>query len=110
MFWHELVLAGVGGRTIAEAKARLTYNEAQSWFLYMQERGTFSLGQRIDEMSATLGYMLAAVNGVKNKSVEDYLPDRSKPKRKDKKIDLKRKVGVNELAAVLGAKKWRGKK
>lgn len=38
--WHELVLHGVGGRTIAEAKQRLSYHEALQWFAYLKKHGT----------------------------------------------------------------------
>lgn len=111
MFWHELVLAGVGGRTITEAKAAMTYNEAQAWWLYMQERGTLSLGQRIDEMAARIAHMLAAVNGVKNAKFEDYLPERAKYKKKKEKVDLKQTVpDVKQLASMLKAQQWKPKK
>ena len=37
--WHELVLCGVGGKTVAEAKANLSYREAHDWFTFAQQRG-----------------------------------------------------------------------
>ncbi|KAF0804933.1 phage protein [Alcanivorax xiamenensis] len=52
--WHELVLHGVGGRTIAEAKERLTYEEARSWFAYIQKRGSLHFGRRLEQIIAMI--------------------------------------------------------
>lgn len=38
--WHELVLHGVGGKTVEEAKQCLSYREALNWFEYIQKHGT----------------------------------------------------------------------
>jgi hypothetical protein len=42
------VLNGVGGRTIEEAKERLSYVEAQQWAAYMQRRGSLNVGTRLE--------------------------------------------------------------
>lgn len=34
------MLSGVGGKTIAEAKQRLSYHEALQWFAYLKKYGT----------------------------------------------------------------------
>lgn len=52
------MLAGVGGRTVAEAKARLTYSEALRWMAYVKKRGRPNLGLRIEEMGA---YIVQAI-------------------------------------------------
>ena len=52
------MLVGVGGRTVAEAKERLTYSEALRWMAYVDKRGRPNLGLRIEEMGA---YIVQAV-------------------------------------------------
>src|SRR5690625_65472 len=44
--WHELVLSGVGGRTVAEAKERLSFVEFMSWQRYIRSPGTLNIGLR----------------------------------------------------------------
>ncbi|WP_445677812.1 phage tail assembly protein T [Pseudomonas protegens] len=73
--WHELVLAGVGGRTIAEAKQNLSYVEAMEWMRYRMQTGPLNLGLRLEHGFAMLATLLNNVHGGKAK-FEDYLPDR----------------------------------
>lgn len=70
--WHELVLAGVGGRTIAEAKARISYDEALRWFDYLQRNGTVSLGARIEKGFAMLATVINNAHGGKAK-MRDFM-------------------------------------
>ncbi|WP_456362276.1 phage tail assembly protein T [Pseudomonas syringae] len=56
--WHQLVLSGVGGRTIAEAKERLSLAEFRSWVKFIGRRGSLHTGMRVEEGFA----MLAALN------------------------------------------------
>lgn len=67
------MLAGVGGRTIAEAKARLSYAEAQSWATYIREHGSVNPLHRMEHWVAKICYVTARVNGSKAK-FEDFLP------------------------------------
>ena len=47
--WHELVLNGVGGSTIAEAKERLSYAEYRAWVAYLKDkRGSLHPGHRLE--------------------------------------------------------------
>lgn len=48
MFWHELVSCGIGGRTVAEAKCRMSYAEFLNWCEYRNRQGSLHLGMRID--------------------------------------------------------------
>ena len=47
--WHELVLCGIGGRTIAEAQQRLSYTEFFAWVRYRRKQ---SRARLIDGLSA----------------------------------------------------------
>ncbi|PNQ53571.1 hypothetical protein C1141_20570, partial [Vibrio agarivorans] len=69
--WHELVLAGVGGRTIAEAKERLTYQEARQWFSYIAKRGSLNIGRRMEQSAALMLYSWFRSHGT-NAEIEDF--------------------------------------
>lgn len=53
---------GIGGRTIAEAKERLSYVEFLQWARYRAERGSLHPGMRIEEGAALVASILANVN------------------------------------------------
>ncbi len=42
------MLNGIGGCTVAEAKERMSYAEAQQWAAYMQRRGSLHVGMRLE--------------------------------------------------------------
>ncbi|MCU1780864.1 hypothetical protein NTD89_28055 [Pseudomonas sp. 14P_5.3_Bac1] len=69
------MLNGIGGRTIAEAKASLTYNEALSWMAYVEQNGTLNWGTRIERGIALLATILNNVHGGKA-NFDDFLPKR----------------------------------
>lgn len=52
--WHELVLHGIGGRTIAEAVHRISYPEFLRWCAFRRKRGSLNLGMRLEEGFAML--------------------------------------------------------
>jgi len=43
-----LVLNGVGGRTIAEAKCNMSHAEFMDWIAYRSKRGSFFVGRRVE--------------------------------------------------------------
>ena len=57
--WHELVLNGIGGRTILEAQSRIGYAEFVSWIAYRRKRGSLNLGLRVENGSALLATLYA---------------------------------------------------
>lgn len=72
---HDLVAAGIGGRTVAEARERLSWEELQSWMLYVKENGPLSVGQRLDYGLARIMLMLSGLAGSKTpKQLKDFLP------------------------------------
>ena len=72
------MLNGIGGRTIAEAKANLTYNEALSWMAYVEQNGSLNWGLRVERSVALLATILNNVHGGKA-NFEDFLPKRGEP-------------------------------
>lgn len=69
------MLNGIGGRTIAEAKANLTYNEWLSWMAYVEQNGTLNPGLRMERGFALLSTILNNVHGGKA-DFDDFLPKR----------------------------------
>jgi len=67
-----MVLAGVGGRTIEEAKARVSYEEYLQWVEYARRRGGFNLGMRIEAAAALIAQQVNQGAGGKAK-VADFL-------------------------------------
>lgn len=69
----ELVLNGVGGRTVKEAKEIMTHEESLLWAQYISKRGSLNLGRRMDRGFAMLSKWLLTVNGHKA-TIDDFLP------------------------------------
>lgn len=53
------MLHGIGGRTIAEAKERLSYDEALDWFAYIRKRGSLNWGMRLEGGFALIANFIA---------------------------------------------------
>lgn len=68
--WHELVLCGIGGKTVAEAKANLSYREAQNWFVLYRQHGGFL---HTDRLLATIATQINGLAGGKAE-IGDFLP------------------------------------
>lgn len=94
--WHELVLWGVGGCTIEEAKERLSYREAQQWFAYIRKRGSLNLGRRIECGIGLLALMKNRAAGG-SAEMEDFTPHEDKPE-----------MGFAEFANAIGARLGNG--
>lgn len=53
------MLAGVGGRTIAEAQERISIAEFDNWVRYKHKRGSFNIGMRVERGAALLATLFA---------------------------------------------------
>lgn len=69
------MLNGIGGRSVAEAKANLSYNEALSWMAYVEQNGSLNLGLKIERGFALLATILNNLHGGKA-TFDDFLPKR----------------------------------
>jgi hypothetical protein len=67
------VLNGIGGRTIAEAKERMSYAEAQDWAEYIERRGSINLGKRMEYGFALVGMLISRATGGKA-TMKDFMP------------------------------------
>ena len=69
----ELVLNGIGGCTIAEAKRNLSAEEVQIWAEYRRRRGTLHLGLRLEQLFAMSDTRNALAAGTKKITAADFL-------------------------------------
>jgi hypothetical protein len=76
--WHELVLAGIGGRTVAEAKECLQYTEFLDWLTFRQMRGSLFVGNRLESGFALLASLTVQAAGGKA-TQQDYMPHADLP-------------------------------
>jgi hypothetical protein len=89
--WHELVLHGIGGRTIREAKERMTYAEALDWMEYIRKRGSLNVGQRVEAAVAVLATQVNRALGGKAEMM-DFLPHWDAPE-----------ATIDDVAKLFGA-------
>lgn len=67
------MLNGVGGRTIEEAKERMSFVEAQQWSAYLARRGSLHMGTRLEWGFALIA---AAINNAMGgqRSQAEFMP------------------------------------
>ena len=72
------MLNGVGGRSVAEAKERLSHIEALKWQAYIEKRGTLDLGLRLEAGFAMLAWQINRALGGKAE-MNDFMPHFDEP-------------------------------
>lgn len=72
------MLNGVGGCSIAEAKANISYAEVLAWVAYRDKYGTFNLGRRMELSTAIIALQVNRGNGGKAELV-DFMPNAERP-------------------------------
>jgi hypothetical protein len=87
------VLAGIGGRTIREAKRNVSVKEFAQWAEYIRKRGSLNVGQRVEAATAVLSLQVNRALGGKAELM-DFLPHWDQPE-----------VGIEDLAKMFGAVK-----
>ena len=76
--WHELVAAGIGGKSVAEAKRRISQREFVRWLMYRKKHGTFDMGYRIDRAAAIICSTVAQGKVAPDKFMPRYEEDEVK--------------------------------
>lgn len=71
------MLNGVGGRTVAEAKASISYSEAMAWVAYRNKYGSFNLASRGEQMGAIVALQVHRMGGGKAELI-DFMPHQEK--------------------------------
>lgn len=66
---------GIGGRTIQEAKHRLTHKEANTWLKYIRSKGSLNLGSRIEMSVGILSSMYEQVNNQGDVDLSRHFPN-----------------------------------
>ncbi|HHQ2782015.1 TPA: phage tail assembly protein T [Pseudomonas aeruginosa] len=72
-------MCGIGGRTIAEAKSRLSYREFMSWCRFRDKRGSLHLGMRIERGTALLSALYANAHSKEPYKIYDFMPHEDEP-------------------------------
>jgi len=82
------VLCGVGGRTVAEAQANISYEEYLDWCKFRAKYGSLHFGMRVDRAAARgIAYYLSA-NSKKSFQMADFSPyDKALVDEKEGSID-----------------------
>lgn len=86
------MLNGIGGRTVAEAKRRISHVEFRSWLAYLRKHGSLHTGHRIDLGVARL----CSVLGTQGKMPPtDFMPEYE---QEDASIDdIAKLMGVKQV-------------
>lgn len=72
------MLNGIGGASIAEAKATLSYAEVLAWVAYRDKHGSLNVARRI-EMAAGLVALQVNRTGGGKADLYDFLPHHVQP-------------------------------
>lgn len=72
------MLNGIGGRTLAEAKEKLTYEEFLTWCAYIKKHGSLNVGRRLEYGFGMVAMMINRACGG-NKEMSDFMPHYEKP-------------------------------
>lgn len=71
---------GIGGRTIAEAQHRLSYQEFIQWARYRRKRGSLNVGMRVERGAGLLAALYANSNSKNGGyTISDFSPHEDQP-------------------------------
>nr|WP_103446291.1 hypothetical protein [Pseudomonas putida] len=73
-----MVLNGVGGNTIAEAKATLSYAEVLAWVAYRDKHGSLNVARRAELTGALIALQINRGAGGKSE-LYDFMPHHPRP-------------------------------
>lgn len=72
------MLNGIGGNSIAEAKATLSYAEVLAWVAYRDKHGSLNLSLRQELSAAIVAMQVNRTSGGKAE-LQDFMPHHVKP-------------------------------
>lgn len=80
--------SGIGGKTVQEAKANMSYRESRNWLYFFKEKGSTSsavqtqaLMDKIDFVGAKICWAVMIAAGNKKATIEMFLPERLNPNK-----------------------------
>ena len=74
-----MVLNGIGGCTIAEAKSNITNAEVSQWAAFRNKRGSFFTGRRIEQGFGNLIATYLGSKGAKDVKAISFMPHEDQP-------------------------------
>lgn len=74
-----MVLNGIGGCTIAEAKSNMTNAEVSKWVAFRNKRGSFFTGRRIEQGFGNLIATYLGSKGAKDVKAQSFMPHEDQP-------------------------------
>ena len=74
-----MVLNGIGGCTIAEAKSNITNAEVSQWVAFRNKRGSFFTGRRIEQGFGNLIATYLGSKGAKDVKALSFMPHEDQP-------------------------------
>lgn len=93
--WHELVLHGIGGATVADAKRNLSYKEARDWFLFAKQRGGLI---HTDRLLATIATQINRLAGGEAE-IGDFLPMLKPSNQNEQEADIGEVMNILSMVA-----------
>ncbi|WP_218646841.1 hypothetical protein [Acinetobacter sp. SwsAc6] len=74
-----MVLSGIGGCTIAEAKSNITNAEVSQWVAFRNKRGSLFIGRRIEQGFGNLIATYLGSKGAKDVKAQSFMPHEEQP-------------------------------
>lgn len=101
------MLAGVGGRTVLEAKWSMSHAEWQDWITYRSNHGPLAPVERLERGLAQVAMYVCAAGGMKKKGGGDFKVDDFLPYVKEPEFTLEKAmkaIGVKKISKPKGSK------
>lgn len=77
--WHQLVLHGIGGASVEQAKKNLSAEEYLQWCGYIERRGSLDWGVKLEVGFAMIALIISRATGNKDSRLEDFMPNYQAP-------------------------------
>jgi len=90
------VLCGIGGKTVTEAKANLSYREAHDWFTFAKQRGGLL---HTDRLLATIATQINRFSGGEAE-IGDFLPMLKPEKQIEQEADIGEIMNLLSMVAM----------
>lgn len=66
------MLAGIGGKTVAEAQQRISYPEFIGWLKYRRQHGGLNVAERVERSIAVFSAMFANMHRLKGSAALEF--------------------------------------
>ena len=90
------MLAGIGGRTVAEAQGNISWNEFQAWMKYRELHGSLTVHGTLEHGFAMVAHMVSCSiprkRGARAPKFEDFLPNRAAQDQGSMDFDAARRM------------------